>query len=157
MLSPSGTYEVFTSGPMLLVRPRARKGHDWLDTRITHFATSRTDLQAASNLLFMYLREEASAQGFGGFAGHYRTGDVHDPVGPFDEHNRSVRELLNLLVSSSRGALWVTAEPSTGAPVPDHAFWTVLEYDDPTATSPGFLEGLVHQIQTAFTAGSRDR
>jgi hypothetical protein len=127
---------------------------DWLDTKIPRFQSARTDIQSASNLLYMDLqivRDPTLATR--GFAGHYPAGDTKDQVGPFDERNKSVRELLDLLVRSSKGGLWIAARRPA---IPEENLsshpWLIVEYSQPLS---GNLEQIRHaeeHIRSIFAA-----
>lgn len=147
-------YSVAVSGAVVVVQPDRERKQTWLDMKIPRFTVQRASLQAASNVLFMYLRQQALPQEGGGFAGHFRTGEIRDMVGPFDERDRTVRELLNILVGSSSGALWITTEPPNGTTIADRPFWTILEYSDQTVRSAGSVDDLVRRTGEAFSPRS---
>ncbi len=97
----------------------------------------------------MFLEEQIKPSK--GYAGHFRVADSADLVGPFDEKERTVRELLNLVVSSSKGAAWVTTAPyDKKTPTAPGMFWTILEYSDPNLENRVAHGQLVQQILAAF-------
>jgi hypothetical protein len=120
----------------------------WLDVRIQLFKIPRTDVQTASNALFLSLQQQIRPRE--GYAGHFRMGDIKDVVGPFDEKDKTVRELLNLIVASSKGALWITTRPHLQASSPPDAFWRILEYSDENLKDRRIVEALEQQIAAAF-------
>jgi len=77
-------------------------------------------------------------------------GDVKDLVGPFDEKDKTVRELLNLIVASSKGAAWITTTPYIQTSSPPDAFWKILEYSDANLRNPVIVRDLEKQIVAAF-------
>ena len=78
-----------------------------------------------------------------GFAGDYRSGDLNDPVGPFKEHNRTIRRLLDQIVAESKGGAWILAAQDSRA-------WEILEYGDPNMNYAVFLRVIAaHQFSGA--------
>jgi hypothetical protein len=67
-----------------------------------------------------------------GFAGDYRSGDLYNLVGPFKEHNRTIRQLLDQIVAESKGGAWIL-------PAEDTRAWEILEYRDPNMNYTVFL------------------
>jgi len=139
-------YSIATDG-ILSVRTTAGPA-TWLDVRIHLFKIVRTDVQTASNVLSMYLQDEVKPRK--GYGGHFRMGDVKDLVGPFDEKDKTVRELLNLIVASSKGAAWITTTPYIQTSSPPDAFWKILEYSDANLRNPVIVRDLEKQIVAAF-------
>lgn len=126
-------YSVAADG-LILIRPRKRAA-SWLDFRIHRFNIPRTTVQDASNVLYMFLHGQIEPRG--GYAGHFPVMDNTDLVGPFDEKERTVRELLNRIVTSSKGAIWVTTAPyDKTTPSAPGRFWTILEYSDRKLKEP---------------------
>jgi hypothetical protein len=126
---------------------------DWLGTKIPRFQCARTDIQSASNLLYMDLQiVDDHSLASRGFAGHYRTGDIKDQVGPFDEKNKSVRELLDLIVASSTGGLWLAvarpARPENLSSQP----WLILEYSQPLSGNLEQIRNAEARIRSIFAA-----
>lgn len=140
-------YSIATDG-LLSVRTTAGRA-TWLDVRIHLFKIVRTDVQTASNVLFMYLQDEIKPRK--GYGGHFRMGDVKDLVGPFDKKDKTVRELLNLIVASSKGAVWITTKPYVQASSPPDAFWKILEYSDANLNNRVIVRDLEKQIVAALT------
>ena len=93
---------------MVSISPARSGAPTWLDAKIPEFsATRRADVQSLNNLLFMDLALVENPR-HGGFAGDYLGGDPQDQIGPLNEHDQSVRNLLDLIVASSKGGLWIT-------------------------------------------------
>jgi hypothetical protein len=136
------------AGGLLSVQPKARSPASWLEFRIHRFTVgARVNVPAASNVLFMSMRQQIKPGE--GYAGHYGVVDDTDLVGPFDEKGKTVRELLNLIVTSSKGALWVTTGPCVRKGSPPDLFWTILEYSDPSLKS----REVIQMLEQRITAG----
>ena len=75
-----------------------------------------------------------------GIAGTYPTGDPTDLVGPFREQDRTVSQLLDIIVSHSKGATWIalTADSRALRSVPEN-MWIVIQYNRPTADYKALL------------------
>ncbi len=141
-------YSVASDG-LLSVRPIAEPPTSWLDFKIHRFAIpGRVNVATASNALLMSLQQQVQPRN--GYAGHYRVADNTDLVGPFDEREKSVRELLDLIVTSSKGALWITTRPYARTESPPELFWTMLEYSDPTLKSQAAVKNLEQRIAAAL-------
>lgn len=139
-------YSTASTG-VLSVRTTARPA-TWLDVRIHLFKILRTDVQTASNVLSMSLQDEIRPRK--GYGGHFRMGDVKDLVGPFDKKDKTVRELLNLIVASSKGAVWITTRPYIQTSSPPEAFWKILEYSDANLKNRVVVRDLEKQVAAAF-------
>ncbi len=142
------------SDPPDISKSKAKNG---LDNGV-HFI-SRMSLQAASNSLFMHLvvtLDPKRAQG--GFAGTFRTGDSTNLVGPFDERNRTVRDLLHVLLAQSKGAMWMTLLSYAAIPntTPSRSFWTFLEYTSSEEQRTALLVAAAQEIRQSFGARSSE-
>ena len=122
--SPEGTIEI----------SRARKTETLFDYVIPSFVAGRTTLQVLSQGIKNRLKVELNPE-IQGIAGSFYSGDQSDLVGPFDERGKTVGQLLNLIVSASKGATWLAQIPDSSA-VRSSAvdqMWTVIEYNRPMA------------------------
>lgn len=92
-------------------------------------AQGRMTLLTASEVLSIWLRNalQRSPQGL---VGSFSPGNAEDMVGPFDETNITVEQLLNLMVGQSTGASWIAALPDDKARR-NPARWRIFEYDRP--------------------------
>ena len=149
-LSDAKGYKLQVRGRIVLISPSETDEPTWLDTKIPHFKADRSGLQSLNNLLFMELRlvEDPS---IAGFAGHYRPGQTRDEIGPFDVRNRTVRDVLDLLVGSSMGGLWLTAERHVRSrALSTQPFWVTLQYAESLATNTALMQSIVQRIQSGF-------
>lgn len=113
---------------IVLIRPAEQPAKSWLDYRIAEFESRAAPLQTVNNLLYMTLVMQADPR-IRGIAGNYPPGDESDIAGPFREHNRSLRELLSLLLLNSRGGVWVAHERGSPDEVaPGKPFWAIVQY-----------------------------
>ena len=87
-------------------------------------------MQEVNNLLFMTVATQINPK-IGGFAGTYSPGDPSSLSGPFNEQGRTLRQLLCLIVSKSKGGMWVVTEPPGNASFATRASWVILEYSLP--------------------------
>ena len=69
-----------------------------------------------------------------------------DQIGPMDEHGRTARELLTLIVSQSAGGAWVSGQCLE--PVSGRACWTVIQYRDEPEIVAAMIRNLVDQLTT---------
>ena len=121
---------------MVLITPARTVKRSWLDTRVPRFKCSRATVAAASNLLRMELQiAEKPELAKGGFAGHFRPGDLTDFVGPFDVQNATVRDLLDLIVGSSKGGIWLAIEERAWSEDFGSYPWLIFTYGEPLKTN----------------------
>jgi hypothetical protein len=115
------------------------EGKTLFDHVIPSFEVGRTTLQTLSMGIRIRLERELNPE-IQGVAGSYPTGDQTDLVGPFHEHGRTVSQLLDTIVSHSKGASWVSLVADSGAvrSVPDN-MWVVIQYNRPTADYKALL------------------
>ena len=128
LLPDPASYEFSEQNGVILIR-RGDFG-TWLDHNVS-FVVGRTTVQWASMSLFMEVARLADPS-IGGFAGDYNPGNANDLVGPVNEQNKSLRELLTLIVSRSRGGAWISGRCAvTDESISHEPCWTILEYDLP--------------------------
>jgi hypothetical protein len=140
------SYELRGIGKVIHVSPRKKAPGDWLDTRIPRFQCARAGVQTVSNVLFMTLRrvEDPTLRGF---VGDYWPGDTRDQAGPFDERNRTLRELLDLIVISSKGGLWLAVGGrARGEGLASHP-WMILEYSAPLSANLARMRGTANHVR----------
>ena len=126
---PQGSYELSEQHGVILIR-RADFG-TWLDHAVPSFVVDRTTVQWASMNLFVTVARMADPS-IGGFAGDYNPGNAYDFVGPVNEQNKRLWELLTLIVSSSRGGAWISGRCAvTDESITREPCWTILEYSLP--------------------------
>jgi hypothetical protein len=68
----------------------------------------------------------------------------NNQVGPMDEHGRTARELLTLIVSQSLGGAWVSGRCL--GPVSSRVCWTIVEYRDDRETIAAMIDHIVHDL-----------
>ena len=119
--SPDGLIKVF----------RPSKVNSLFDHPISSFEVGRTTLQTLSVGIRIRLERELSPE-IQGVAGSYSSGDQTDIVGPFHETDRTVSQLLDLIVSHSKGASWLALVPDSAAVAsPPQNMWIVIQYNRP--------------------------
>jgi hypothetical protein len=149
-------YRVRSRDRVVSISPARSGAPTWLDTTIPEFSTTRrANVQELNNLLFMDLRLVENPR-LGGFAGDSPGGDPQDQIGALDEHDQSVRHLLDLIVGSSRGGLWITVRRyNRSRALSNQPFWLMLEYSEPLPTNLGRIRGTLREIQSAFGSPQR--
>jgi len=126
---PQGSYELTEQHGIVLIR-RADFG-TWLDHIVPSFVVDRTTVQWASMNLFVTVARMADPS-VGDFAGDYNPGNGNDFVGPLNEQDKRLWELLTLIVRSSRGGAWISGRCAvTDESVTREPCWTILEYSLP--------------------------
>jgi len=97
-----------------------------------------------NHTLHMTLLRE-TRPGLKGIAGDYYAGNPATLVGPFDEKNRTLRQLLNeLLINTPGGGIWVVHRSALKeGPAPMQPFWTVVDYIDPLEVTSGLIRGIL--------------
>ena len=144
-------YRVRERGHVVSISPARTAAATWLDIKIPEFATTRrANVQELNSLLFMDLRLVENPH-LGGFAGDSLGGDPQDQIGPLHEHDQSVRYLLDLIVGSSRGGLWITVRRyHRSRALSNQPFWVVLEYSEPLPTNLDRIRGTLREIRSVF-------
>lgn len=102
-----------------------------LNRRIESFESQPATAQELSNLLRMQLALSLNPN-IGGFAGSFPTGSTLEKIGPLGARGKTVRELLNLIVSKAQGAAWITQVPVKQlSVVPPQGLWGIVSYEVP--------------------------
>jgi hypothetical protein len=118
---------------------------------IAEFHARRGPVQELSIALHMQLVTDLNPK-IGGFAGNYPSGDLKNLVGPFAEYNRTVRYLLNQIVSQSKGGAWIAEIPwglrgDFGVPE-KRRIWTVIEYGAARDSYAGLLSTIAADLES---------
>lgn len=116
------------------------------DRILPEFKTQRTSVVGASAALeirlFFALNPRAQ-----GIAGDYPGGDPTDLVGPFDVHNKTLKQILDTIVAHSNGASWVAnANGPELKNLPPSGLWRIMEYDSPIASYASLLKGIAESL-----------
>lgn len=106
ILGSTTEYNVSASDGVILIRKKGVKPLAWLNHRLPQFEIPRMSLMWAQTRLWMELERHLNPSD-GGFAGDGPPGDPNDLVGPIHERGKTVRQLLNEIVSESKGAMLV--------------------------------------------------
>jgi hypothetical protein len=124
------SYELSEQSGVILIRGTGSNIGTWLDHKVS-FVVDRTTVQWAGMNLFMTVARLADPS-IGGFAGDYNPGNTNDMFGPVNEQNKSLRELLTLIVGSSRGGAWISGRCAvTDESIARQPCWTILQYTLP--------------------------
>jgi len=127
------SYELSDRTGVIVIR--RTDGGTWLDHTVPSFVVDRTTVQWASMTLFVTVARMADPS-IGGFAGDFNPGNVNDFVGPVNEQNKRLWELLTLIVGSSRGGAWISGRCAvTDESIAHEPCWTILEYSLPGESS----------------------
>lgn len=141
ILLPGSGLKFAEKGGVVVIGTKKTGGLTWLDYTLPEFKAPQASRAELSNLLYMTLAVQVDPS-IRGFAGHFKAGPGAR-IGPFHESGKSVRELLNLLVTSGSPSTWIAygagvlkSEPLKGP------FWVILEYDEPLEELSRVTKGL---------------
>src|SRR5262250_1894919 len=128
ILGSADAYQLSVFDNVILIRRERAALPDWLNYRLPQFKVPRGELMAVNNELWMAL-EMTLDPSKRGFVGDYPQTDPIEEVGPFNEHGKTVRELLIKIVAASSGATWYpTQNVQSLAPASENGFWTLVTY-----------------------------
>lgn len=124
LLPAEHTYRVREDGGFILIEPAPRQDRlNWLDQRISRFKSARMPLRWVAEFQLKGALEAVRNPRSKGMVGSTLGASV-PKVGPFDERDKTVQQLLGLILSQSRGGMWIAFETS-----PYHKpDWAVIEY-----------------------------
>ena len=137
-------YFVTQQDGVAIIRLRPVLTKTWLDYNVPSFRSRRGPLQEVNHILHMTLLSD-TRPGLKGIAGHYYGGNPATLVGPFDEKNQTLRQLLNeLLINTPGGGMWVVHRSALKeGPAPMQPFWTVVDYGEPLEVTSGLIRGIL--------------
>ena len=134
-------------------------GKDIFDHVLPAFEARRGSMQEISNVLHMYLATDLNPE-ITGFAGHYTPGDLEDQIGPFAEHNRSLRYLLNAILVQSKGGSWIARiawRLRGDFKIPEkRRIWTFVEYGVPSIGYAGILGNIAGELEKDAPPASKN-
>ena len=137
-----------SSNVVLVGRLRSIPKGSVFEVTVREFRSPRSSLKTVSNALKLQLAAQMDPT-IRGFVGTYGPGDQSDLVGPIDEHEKKVWELLNDIVGQSAGAMWFPAAPELDAAKPtDISPWTIIEYSTPYSEASITIQELIPHFQT---------
>ncbi|HYM11899.1 MAG TPA: hypothetical protein VEU62_14275 [Bryobacterales bacterium] len=148
LLAPVRAYNVSEQGRLILIRDAEIAGRTWLDYKMRSFRVPREAVDSTSAALHMWLRSQSDPS-IKGFAGDSLGGDFDDLTGPFDGHDNTVRELLTLIVSGSKGGMWVAQGPDIlrSRSLGSRPFWKILEYSQPMQFNMELIQATAAQAR----------
>jgi hypothetical protein len=139
------SYRVFEQDGVILIRNLADASHPTtLDTVLPEYVIGQKGSLASAEWglqMRLVIIEDPSIRGV---AGTYSDRVPDDLVGPFDEHGRTARAILTLLVSQSTGAAWVSGRCLP--PVAGRACWTIFDYHDERSALDSMLEDRIRGL-----------
>jgi hypothetical protein len=107
------------------------------DYVVPSWEANRGIVQLVSWLLHVQLVTNLNPGEAKGFALHAGAVDPNDEVGPFVEHDESVKHLLDKIVAQSKGAAWVAQvqweQQGNLSLAKEQRVWTIVEYGGPNA------------------------
>ncbi len=80
-----------------------------------------------------------------GFVGDVLGADAANMIGPLDERNRTMRELLNIIAERSRGGMWVAMPRSIEM---QSLPWEFIEYQHPEAQGVAMLRWITDRMHS---------
>jgi hypothetical protein len=135
-------------------RVPAAESKNLFDYVLPRFAVTRASAQQISAALYMQLLLQLNPA-ITGFAGNHPAGDAEDLVGPISESNRSIRHLLNTVVSESKGGAWIARLPWSARKdlriAERHSPWAVIEYGAKTGYA-----AILYSVATDLGSAARD-
>jgi hypothetical protein len=123
------SYQISTSEGVVLIRKKNVSPPSWLDKKIREFTMPEAELMMTDARLWMEL-ELSLDKTKHGFGGDSPESSPPDEIGPFNERNRTIRELLVKIVSLSHGAAWFPTNSllQTSFDLSVNRFWTLATY-----------------------------
>jgi hypothetical protein len=119
------------------------------DHVVPRWEANRGFVQLVSRLLHIQLVTDLNPEAKG-FAIHAGAGDLHDEVGPFNEHNMSVKHLLDKIVAQSKGGAWVAqvqwGQQGNLSLPEERRIWTIVEYGGPNANYTTLLREIAAEL-----------
>jgi hypothetical protein len=138
-------YRTFEQDGVILIRNLADTSHPTtLDTVLPEYVMGQKGSLASAEWglqMRLVIIEDPSIHGV---AGTYSDRVPDDQVGPFDEHGRTARAILTLLVSQSTGAAWVSGRCLP--PVAGRACWTIFDYHDQPSALGSVIEDRIRAL-----------
>jgi hypothetical protein len=138
-------YRIFAQDGVILIRNLGDASHPTtLDTVLPEYVIAqKTSIASAESALqgSLMMLEDRSA---GGYAGTYSDRVPEDQVGPMNEHGRTARAILTLIVSQSTGAAWVSG--TCRPPLKGRACWTIFDYHDQPSALNSILEDWIRAL-----------
>jgi hypothetical protein len=132
-------------GVILLKGIETTEPDSQLDVALSEFQLQRVTVAWASLSLFAKLMLLANPS-IHGFAGHLSDRVPDDQVGPFEEHGRTVRDLLTLIVGRSAGGAWVSGRCAGPAQSANGPCWTILQYRDQPDIAASVIADIVRRL-----------
>lgn len=135
-LLPLG-YRVFEQGRVVIIEPVSNTPR-WLSQKIprVRLPTPEPVRMAVMATLYMNYEMARDPKRNIGFAGDVHGPDPANMIGPLDERNKTMQELLNIIAERSRGGMWVGMQRPVGM---QSLPWEFLEYQRPEAQGVGTL------------------
>ena len=131
ILPEKHVYELSEQDGLVLIRRADVNRATWLDHKLPSFVLNRTSVQWAGVSLFVALARLADPN-VGDLAGGYDPGNSNNLVGPFNEQDKRLRDLLSLVVRRSYGGAWISTECAVvDESITHKPCWTILEYGAP--------------------------
>jgi hypothetical protein len=127
-------FQIFEADGVIVLRNMdAMKRSSQLDVAVPGFGLGKADTRWASVVLdgTLQILADPSAQGF---AGSLLGNPPDDTTGPFDEHGRTARELLTLIVGRSAGGSWESGRCAAPKDLGGRGCWTLVQYRDSPET-----------------------
>ena len=146
-LLDGGAYQLSESNGVILIRNAdALRQMTQLDIVVPEYTITKLSVAWANLALHVRLLRLADPS-MQSMAGSLSDRHPENKIGPMDEHGRTARELLTLIVSQSPGAgAWVSGQCL--GPVSGRACWTVIQYRDEPEIVTAMIGNLVNQLTT---------
>lgn len=135
IMGPRNVYRIEPHEGVVEIRSVTNAAPGIFDQVIPSWETTGGPVQDVSTSLFMRLAVELNPD-IKGFAGSYRPGDRANTVGAISEHDKTVRELLDVIIANTaKGAAWIAQIPAlktTDLRLAERGpAWAIVEYEGP--------------------------
>ena len=143
-LLDGGAYQLSESNGVILIRNAdSMEQMTQLDIVVPEYTITKLSMAWANFALLARLMRLADPS-IQSIAGTLSDRHPEDQIGPMDEHGRTARELLTLIVSQSAGGAWVSGQCL--GPVSGRACWTVIQYRDEPEIVAAMIKNLVNRL-----------
>ena len=149
-------YQLSESNGVILIRSAEMPAQatTQLDLVVPEYTTTKLSVAWANFALLVRLMRLADPS-MQSVAGTLSDRHPEDEIGPMDEHGRTARELLTLIVSQSPGGAWVSGQCL--GPLSGRACWTVIQYRDEPEIVAAMVRNLVNQLITERASKKIDK
>jgi len=150
-LLTGGPYQVSESHGVILVRNAdSIRQTTQLDTAVLEYTIPRMSVTRAIFGLRARLKRLADPS-IQTLLGTYSDRFPDDQEGPMDEHGRTVRDLLTMIVGQSRGGAWISGQCSGQSNATQAPCWNLVSYHEEPETLVAMIANLTNKLAVERT------